>query len=155
MRTSQGVKCAGSHQVEDDGTMLALKRDGRAQDALTACAELVRQSDGCGEHFAYDSGAAECFCVPMGDSCAEREISVPHNSYVLTDESDLPTAAAPLRPLPKPKWMDAWKIKWHQERQQWWDAQRKRYRPQVWAAIDRLASYGIYTTLDFRPEMDK
>ena len=49
MRTSQGVKCAGSHQVEDDGTMLALKRDGRAQDALTACAELVRQSDGCGE----------------------------------------------------------------------------------------------------------
>jgi hypothetical protein len=46
-------------------------------------------------------------------------------------------------------------IKWHQQRQQWWDAQRKRYRPQVWATIDKLSEYGIYTTLDFRPEMDK
>ena len=45
--------------------------------------------------------------------------------------------------------------KWYQQRQQWWDAQRKRYRPQVWALIDQLSQYGIYTTLDFRPEMDK
>ena len=46
-------------------------------------------------------------------------------------------------------------VKWYQQQQQWWDAQRKRYRPQVWALIDQISEYGIYTTLDFRPEMDK
>jgi hypothetical protein len=51
--------------------------------------------------------------------------------------------------------LDCRDVKWHQQRQQWWDAQRKRYRPQVWALIDQISKYGIYTTLDFRPEMDK
>ena len=51
--------------------------------------------------------------------------------------------------------LDCRDVKWHQQRQQWWDAQRKRYRPQVWALIDQISEYGIYTTLDFRPEMDK
>lgn len=49
--------------------------------------------------------------------------------------------------------LDCRDFKWYQQRQQWWDAQRKRYRPQVWTLIDRLSEYGIYTTLDFRPEM--
>ncbi len=49
--------------------------------------------------------------------------------------------------------MEPWQTQWFQQRQQWWDAQRKRYRPQVWTLIDRLAEAGIYTVLDFRPLM--
>ena len=59
----------------------------------------------------------------------------------------------PLLALPKAAWMEPWNAAWYQQRQQWWDAQRKRYRPQVWALIERLNQAGIYTVLDFRPLM--
>ena len=35
---------------------------------------------------------------------------------------------------------------------QWWDAQRKQYRPQVWSMVERLTRQGLYTQLDFRPK---
>ena len=48
----------------------------------------------------------------------------------------------PLHRAPKPEWLKVWESSWYQQRQQWWDANRKRYRPTVWALVDRLAEAG-------------
>jgi hypothetical protein len=91
------------------------------------------------------------------DSCEWSELAPLYPTFAFANRSDVPASAAQqaqsLVALPKPLWMETWGSRWFQQRQQWWDAQRKRYRPSVWALIQRLAGYQIYTTLDFRPRM--
>ena len=58
------------------------------------------------------------------------------------------SVSAALRLPQKPSWLQTWEHNWDALRQQqWWDAQRKRFRPTVWALVTRLQQFGIYTSL--------